>query len=342
LLQEKKAGTRTVAFSHTFKPANAGKNWVRLYAYDASGETLVEKDLLVAEAPAGSMTEGQEIRKEEAVKAVEGGGKPAEAAFLLAEEKRTVVAKPKAKAKLKPVLAAKEEAQDAVIKEAKAEVKTEVKAEAKSEVKPEANVAGQTAAAQEAALEPTVLKLIGKPSKADVNKEFSFEMAVQTLKAKKVPAICAVDWGDKTQDEVKAGDPVKHIYREAGKYKLTVSATFKEGGAFNPPPAVSADIKAEVRPPKLSLTKTLAKSGVPGYDFKIKAAEGSYPVGKWTLAFGDGESESGEGVVMRSISHVFPGDGDYKVEFSATDKNGNVSKNPLSVKIVPKKQPAKN
>jgi hypothetical protein len=337
LLQEKKAGTKTVVFSHTFKPANAGKHWVRLYAYDASGKTLVEKDLLVEEAPAGAMTEGQEIPKEEAVKAVEDKEKPAEGAFLLAEEKRTVVAKPKTKPQLKPVVAKEELLETRPANDVKT-AEPAVKAAVRSE--PEA--AGKAGTAEEALPEATVIKFSGKPSKVDVNEEFSLKVAVQTQKAKKVLAVCAVDWGDGAKQEVEAGVSVKHIYREAGKYKLNVAATLKDSGAFIPPAAVSADIKAEVQPPKLTLTKTIAKSGAPGYDFKIKAAEGSYPVGKWTLDFGDGKGESGEGVVARSISHVFPGDGDYKVGFSATDKNGNVSNKSLSVKIVPKKLPAKN
>ena len=167
--------------------------------------------------------------------------------------------------------------------------------------------------------EKTLLKFVDKPMKAYANKEVSFKMAVQTQKSKKIAATCILDWGDGKKDEADTGVPFKHIYQGAGKYKISATASLKESGVFSLPQPISADITVSVMPPKIALTKSTPKGGVPGYDFMIKAEEGSYPIVKWTLSFGDGSNESGEGKVSKSFNHVYSSEGSYKVEFSVTD-----------------------
>jgi hypothetical protein len=186
--------------------------------------------------------------------------------------------------------------------------------------------------------EKTLLKFIDKPMKAYANREVSFEMVVQTQKSKKVAATCSLDWGDGKRDEADTVVPFKHIYQKAGKYKISATASLKESGAFSLPQPISADITVSVMPPKVALTKSTPKGGVPGYDFMIKAEEGSYPIVKWTLSFGDGSNDSGEGKVSKSINHVYSAAGSYNVEFSIEDSTGAITKKSLNLKIVPKKQ----
>jgi PKD repeat protein len=164
-----------------------------------------------------------------------------------------------------------------------------------------------------------------------VNEEISFKMVVQTLKAKKVAADCNLSWGD--GDKIQAGTEVllKHTYQQPGKYTISAAAFLKESRAFSLPQPVNADITVSVNPPKLTLTKSTPTGGAPGYDFTIKAQEGSYPVGNWTLSFGDGNSDSGQGKVSKTLNHVYSQTGSYKVEFSVTDSTGAITKKSLTV-----------
>jgi hypothetical protein len=125
LLKEQKGGAKSVSFSHTFKPAKAGKSWLRLYAYDATGKTLVEKDILVleGEAPKASMAEEQAKPQEEAVKAAKEAEKPVEESVLVLEEKKPVAAKPKPKPTKVKKAAIPEEAKGEVMPPQLAEAK---------------------------------------------------------------------------------------------------------------------------------------------------------------------------------------------------------------------------
>jgi PKD repeat protein len=89
-------------------------------------------------------------------------------------------------------------------------------------------------------------------------------------------------------------------------------------------------------PPKLGLTKSTVQ-GTPGFKFTIKVEEGSYPIGSWTLSFGDGTSETGQGKASTSFTHAYASPGAYKVEFSVTDSAGTITKKSLNLTIVAKK-----
>lgn len=197
--------------------------------------------------------------------------------------------------------------------------------------------ADQAQQGQGATEEKTLLKFISKPPKAYVNKEISFKMAVQTLKAKKVTASCVLDWGDGKKDEADTTVPFKHTYLQSGNYTLSASATLKEAGAFALPQPVSSTLTVVVMSPKMTLTKGTPAAGASGYKFTIKAEPGSYPIGAWTLNFGDGQSESGTGNVSQSFNHVYASDGSYTVEFAVNDSSGAVTKKSLNFKILPKK-----
>jgi 5-hydroxyisourate hydrolase-like protein (transthyretin family) len=185
--------------------------------------------------------------------------------------------------------------------------------------------------ANQAQLEKTLLKFVDKPSKVYVNKEMSLKMIVQTLKAKKLAADCNLNWGDGNSVQTGTDVLLKHIYRQPGKFTISAAASIKESGAYSPPLPVSTDITVTVDLPDISLTKGTPAGGAPGYKFTIKAEEGSYPIGNWTLSFGDGTTESGQGKVSKSINHVYSQTGSYKVEFSVTDSTGAVTKKSLTV-----------
>ncbi len=185
--------------------------------------------------------------------------------------------------------------------------------------------------------EKTLLKFVGKPTKAYVNKEISLKTAVQTLKAKKLAADCNIVWGDGSVDKAAADTSLKHTYKQAGKFTISATASIKESGAYSLPLPVSSDITVTVDPPDISLSKSTVTGGTRGYNFTIKADEGSYPIGNWTLSFGDGsKSESGQGKVSKTINHVYQKDGSYKVEFSVADSTGAETKKALNFNIVPK------
>ena len=176
-----------------------------------------------------------------------------------------------------------------------------------------------------------MLKFVGKPAKAYVNKEIFFKMVVQTPKAKKVAADCHLDWGDGNSVQTGTDTLIKHIYRQPGKFTINASVSLKESEAYSPPLPESTDITVTVDPPDISLSKSTPTGGVPGYNFIIKAEEGSYPVGNWTLSFGDGKSETGQGKGSKTINHVYSKPGTYKVEFSVTDSTGTITKKSLNV-----------
>ena len=185
--------------------------------------------------------------------------------------------------------------------------------------------------ANQAQQEKTLLKFVGKPAKAYVNKEIFFKMVVQTPKAKKVAADCHLDWGDGNSVQTGTDTLIKHIYRQPGKFTINASVSLKESEAYSPPLPESTDITVTVDPPDISLSKSTPTGGVPGYNFIIKAEEGSYPVGNWTLSFGDGKSETGQGKGSKTINHVYSKPGTYKVEFSVTDSTGTITKKSLNV-----------
>jgi len=189
--------------------------------------------------------------------------------------------------------------------------------------------------------ENTIIKFSSKPYKAYANKELSFKLNVQTSKSKAVEAVCSVDWGDGKKDSGDAGSTFKHVYPEAGTYKIIAEASLTDGGAFIAPEPVSVEAKVLVKPPTASLSKSSSKDNWLEYNFKVKAEEGSYPIAKWTLSFGDGKSESAAGEISKVITHTYAGEGNYNVEFSVTDTKGTLTKKNLSFKIVPK-APAKN
>jgi hypothetical protein len=184
--------------------------------------------------------------------------------------------------------------------------------------------------------EKTVLKFISKPTKAYVNKEAAVKMSVQTFKAKKVAATCSLDWGDGNKMDTDSEVVVKHVYQRPGIIKLSAAATLKDDAGYLPPLSINANITVEVMPPKLTLSKATL-TGVPqGYKFTIKAEEGSFPVNSWTLSFGDGNSETGQGQVSKTVNHTYAAAGTYNVDFSVTDSSGAVTKKTLSFKIIAK------
>jgi PKD repeat protein len=197
---------------------------------------------------------------------------------------------------------------------------------------------GQSTQVQQGQLGPekTVIKFIGKPIKAYVNQEISFKMTVQTLKAKKAAATCSLDWGDGKKEQADTETVVKHTYAAAGKNTISVTASLKAGENFSSPEPLSAEIAVSVVPPKLGLTKSTVQ-GTPGFKFTIKVEEGSYPIGSWTLSFGDGTSETGQGKASTSFTHAYASPGAYKVEFSVTDSAGTITKKSLNLTIVAKK-----
>jgi hypothetical protein len=184
--------------------------------------------------------------------------------------------------------------------------------------------------------EKTLLKFVGKPSKAYVNKEMSLKMAVQTLGAKKLAADCNLAWGDGKKEAANTDVVLKHTYLQAGKYMISATASLKESGTYPEPLPISSDITVAVDPPDISLSKSTVTNTARGYNFTIKADEGSYPIGNWTLSFGDGTNESGQGKVSKTVNHVYQTDGSYKAEFSVTDTVGTAVKKTSNLNIVPK------
>lgn len=186
--------------------------------------------------------------------------------------------------------------------------------------------------------EKTLLKLTGKPSKAYINKEFSVKVVSQTQKALKVPAACVIDWGDGKKDQVDSEVQVKHTYLAAGKFNVNVTANLKSGDNLLPPLPLVAEITVAVNPPKLTLFKGALPAIAMSYKFTIKAEEGSYAIGRWTFAFGDGKSEAGEGKVSSaSFNHTYAGPGTYNAELAVTDSSGAVTKKSMNLIIAPKK-----
>ena len=183
----------------------------------------------------------------------------------------------------------------------------------------------------------TLLKFTSKPSKAFVNNEITVKIAVQTLQAKKLAADCNLNWGDGKKDAADSATTFKHTYLQPGKFTITAAASIKESGTYSPPPSAVAEITVTIDPPDVHLTKSTPPAGTAGYNFTIKADPGSYPVGNWTLTFGDGKSETGQGKVSKTVNHVYSKDGTYKVEFSVSDSTGAVTKKSLNLTIAPKK-----
>jgi hypothetical protein len=194
----------------------------------------------------------------------------------------------------------------------------------------------QTQTNQTTTGQTTLLKFIGKPTKAYVNKEISLKMAVQTSNAKKLTADCNLAWGDGKKETAGTDILLKHTYLQTGKYTISAAASLKESGTYSQPLPISGDITVTVDPPDISLSKSTVANTARGYNFTIKADEGSYAVGNWTLSFGDGGSESGQGKVSKTVNHVYQKDGSYKVEFSVTDTVGTTVKKTLNLNIVPK------
>ncbi|MDP3142695.1 MAG: PKD domain-containing protein, partial [Candidatus Omnitrophota bacterium] len=189
---------------------------------------------------------------------------------------------------------------------------------------------GQTSGATTAGPENTQLKFLSKPTTAYVNQEASFKLGVRTSKAKIAAARCNIDWGDGKKEESDTDITVKHTFASAGQFQVKVTAAVKNKETFSDPAGTSVNVTVTAKPPKLTLLKS-TKSGTPGYNFTIKAEAVSYPVGAWTLAFGDGNSETGTGNVNKVINHVYASPGSYTVEFSITDSNGTQTKKSLSL-----------
>ncbi|MBN1796515.1 MAG: carboxypeptidase regulatory-like domain-containing protein, partial [Sedimentisphaerales bacterium] len=192
------------------------------------------------------------------------------------------------------------------------------------------NQTGQDAA------EKTLLKFISKPSKAYVNIEMSLKMRVQTVRALKLAADCNLAWGDGKKEKSDTEITLKHTYLQPGNYTISAAASLKESGTYPEPSPVSTNITVSVKPPNVSLSKSKVANTSREYKFTIKAEDGSYPVGNWTLSFGDGTSESGKGTVSKIINHVYQADGSYKAEFSVTDTIGTAVKKTSNITIVPK------
>lgn len=195
---------------------------------------------------------------------------------------------------------------------------------------------GSSSQTSQNSAEKTLLKFISKPSKAYVNIEVSLKTRVQTLKALKLSANCNLDWGDEKKETADTEVLLKHIYMQPGKYTISASASLKESGTYPEPLPISSDITVSVKPPSVSLSKSTVTNTVRGYKFTIKADEGSYAIANWTLSFGDGANESGQGKVSKTINHVYQTDGSYKAEFSVTDTVGTAEKKTSNINIVPK------
>ncbi|HTY45045.1 MAG TPA: PKD domain-containing protein [Patescibacteria group bacterium] len=191
----------------------------------------------------------------------------------------------------------------------------------------------QAGESQSTAAQKAVLKLVGKPSVAYANKEISLKPVAQTQKGVKVAASCVLDWGDGKKSEADADVMLTHTYAAAGTYQVNLAATLKAGQTCAPAEAINTTITVLALSPKLTLAKASVKGG---FSFTIKAQEGSYPIANWTLSFGDGQTDSGQGTVSKSITHAYPNAGDYKVEYTVTDTGGAAVKKSLSFKIAPK------
>jgi len=183
--------------------------------------------------------------------------------------------------------------------------------------------------------EKTVLTFSGKPTKAYANQEFSLKVIAKTLKAKKVLATCIVDWGDGKSDTVNADTFVKHTYQSAGTYAIKVTATLQNPTGLIAPLPIGTNMPVEIKPTKLTLTKTKVTGAASTYKFTIKAEEGSFAIGAWTLSFGDGNNESGQGPVSKTINHAYAITGSMTAEFSVTDSSGAMTKKTLSFTVVP-------
>jgi len=172
----------------------------------------------------------------------------------------------------------------------------------------------------------TLLKFASKPSSVYVNKEMSIKTTVKTASGKKLAADCHLDWGDGSSLQTEADVLVKHTYEQTGKFTIRASAVLKDSDGYEQPLPADTDLTVKVDPPDAKLSKSTATGESQGFNFTIKVEEGSYPVSNWTLSFGDGNSETGQGQVSKTINHVYAAPGSYKVELAVTDSVGTMVK----------------
>jgi len=201
------------------------------------------------------------------------------------------------------------------------------------------NIQEQQPAGELPVLEKTLLKFISKPSSAYVNKEYAIKLGVRSLKGKLLESRFSLDWGDGKKDQCETEISLNHVYQKEGKYTIAATASLKTSGGFIAPGPITSEVTVKVKPPTVLLSRGASKAGVPGYNFVIKVVEGSYPVQSWMFSFGDGKSESGKAEVAKTINHLYPGPGEYKVELSVTDKSNAVTKKSLNLKIMPPPAP---
>jgi len=213
-----------------------------------------------------------------------------------------------------------------------------------------ADEAGETAAEQKITVletEKPKISLAKVPSTSNVGDTITATVRITNIENLKGDLECRVNWGDGTDETV----PVK------GKDKLALGAetesksdtvelshAYKNDGAFTI--AVSADlaiaktritsdpVSKNITIKSVAATANLTKQGRDNtFTFHIKAIQGSYPIASWTLDFGDGVKESGQGSVDKDVTHVYPRKGEYAVKFDVTDSKNAVVSKTTSLKI---------
>jgi len=184
------------------------------------------------------------------------------------------------------------------------------------------------------------------PSKMTVNEKI--KTAVVCGNAGKIDGTFAgvINWGDGTEDNFKTEPrrktetasavlefPVEHVYAGEGVFTVTASLSATVEKTVLAADTITKQIPVTVIPMTVSLKQVAPSSRARQQSFKIQAKEGSFAVADWTLDFGDGRSETGQGAVDKTVTHTYASTGDRMVAFRVTDQGGEVIEKTDSVSI---------
>ncbi len=176
------------------------------------------------------------------------------------------------------------------------------------------------------AIEKPVIRFETSTIKALVGEEFNVVVLLSNADKLQGKIGCTLDWGDGQKSEIAAAEgafKASHAYKDEGSFKVAATAVASAKGVSVASEPVQCTITVTSTSTQVTLTRDTSKGYGNSQVFHAKAVAGSYPIKTWTLDYGDGKKETGQGPVDKDFAHVYPGKGSYSVKlevFDAKDK----------------------
>ena len=167
---------------------------------------------------------------------------------------------------------------------------------------------------------PTVTISVGTDPTEDQATDFTLTVGAGSSPIRTV----TIDFGDGRAQALGALNgtaTVSHVYRSAGTFIVTVTATDSAGESTVITTAVT--VQAATAPTVAITTTTTTPTEDLPTTFGITITAGTNPIRRVTVDFGDGRTQSlGATTGTTSVSHVYTSDGTFTVTVTATDTQG--------------------